>query len=201
MTILTLYRTDTGEITGQVSCTGAFAPPAGEAFVVADIDASRYYMVGGKPVEYPPRPHPYAEFDYAAGIWIDGRSLEEVKAEARAKVVAWASVTLSRFTADYPPEEVLSWSAKLPAARRVLAGQREVMIEIEARALGVPVSALAAKVVEKGGIYEAIAALAAAIRGKTQAGIDAAESVDQVDLVLAAALEEAKTTLASLGVA
>lgn len=135
---------------------------------------------------------------------VDGQVVADLaayKSEAKAKVVAWASITMSRFTAGYPPEEVLSWSAKLPAARRVLAGHREVMIEIEAQALGVPVLALAAKVVEKGGIYEAIAALAAAIRGKTQAGIDAAESVDQVDLVLAAALEEAKTTLASLGVA
>lgn len=200
--ILTVYRVETGEITGVVRVHGdAVAVPDDCACIRAEIDGDKYYIVDGEPVEYPPRPHPFANFDYATGQWIDDRSLDQIRDEAKAKVIAWASATLSQFTTGYPPEEVLSWSAKLPAARRVLAGEREPMIEIEAKALGVAPTALAAKIAQKGGQYEAIVALASAIRSKTHAAIDAATTPAQIDAVLAAALAEATATLASLGVA
>lgn len=122
------------------------------------------------------------------------------KAAAKKKVIDWASATLSRFTAGYPNEEVLAWGAKLTAARRVLDGGAEPIIQIEAQALGVSPAALAAKVVAKGAPYEAIVALAAAIRGRAHAAIDAANSDAEIDAAIAAALSEARATLASLGV-
>lgn len=199
--LCTIYKVDTGEITGQQTFTGDVVIPEDCAAIRGAVDANRYFIVEGEPVEYPPRPHPFAEFDFAARQWIDNRTIGQIRDEARAKVVSWASATLSKFTAGYPPEEVLSWSAKLPAARRVLQGGQEPMIAIEAQALGVAPQALAAKVAEKGGQYEAIVALAAAIRGRTHAAIDAAPDAAAVDAVLAGALAEATATLKSLGVA
>lgn len=199
MKTVTFYRVDTGEITGSSSFHDNFlvTVPEGEACLQGEIESDRFYVVDGEPVEYPPRPHPAAVFDRPSGQWVDPRTLDQVRGEAKAKVVQWASATLSQFTVGYPKEEVLSWSAKLPAARRVLEGGHEPMIEIEAGALGITPLTLAAKVAEKGGQYEAIVALAAAIRGRTQAAIDAAPDAPAIDAALVAALAEATATLRS----
>jgi len=159
-----------------------------------------YFDKKGQPCLIPSQPSPNLQFDYTAREWIDPRKLDQIRDEAKAKVIAWASAMLSQFTAGYPHEEVLSWSAKLPAARNVLHGGIEPMIQIEAKALGIDPKELAAKVAEKGGRYEAIVALAAAIRGRTHAEIDAAPDAASVDATVDKALARATETLKSLGV-
>lgn len=199
----TVYERATGRITRTGQCQGAtFDMQAGEGETVieGEYPDDLFYFVDGSAVPIPPRPSGVVTFDHRCGEWADARSIEDAKAEAKAKVVAWASAALAPFTSGYPSEEVVAWGSKLAAARKVLAGAAEPLISIEAQALGVPATALAAKVVEKGSLYEAIVALASAIRGKTHAAIDAAASANEVDAVLASAMDEATATLASLGV-
>lgn len=194
-----------GKILRTGSCPESMIPAQameGEVAIETDgdiLDTSHYFSASGF-TRYPPKPGDWANFDHHKEEWFDPRAMQDIRAEAKAKVVEWASAALAPFTAGYPNEEVVAWGAKLAAARKVLAGGAEPLIAIEAQALGIPATALAAKVVEKGSLYEEIVALASAIRGKTHAAIDAAASANEVDAVLASAMDEATATLASLGV-
>lgn len=198
--IVTLYRVSTGEITGTSYVDDEVVLPDDCAAIRAEIDGSRYYIVDGEPVEFPPRPHRYANFDWTTHQWVDPRSLDDRKSEAKVTVLAWVSSMLARFTDGYPAEEVAAWGNKLTAARRVLEGHSEAIITIEAQALGVTPAVLAARVVQKGSGYESIVALAAAIRGRTYTAIDAAPDAAAVETVVTTALADAAAALAALGV-
>lgn len=189
MKIVTFYKTDTGEVTGTSVFSDIYvvAVPEDEACVQGEIDGSKFYIVDQLPVSYPPRPHIGAEFDYATGQWVDGRTLGQLKVEAKRVVMEMASTLLSGFTTGYPNEEVLSWGLKLTAARSAALGNSEPMIEIEAQVLGITSAALAARVISKGEPYEAIVASVAGVRGKAYAAIDAAVSVSEVDAAVGAA--------------
>lgn len=117
-------------------------------------------------------------------------ALNAHKAAASAAVVSWAEQFLNQFTAGYPRQETLAWGAKLAAARRVIAGEHDALIAVEAEALGVHVLTLALRVNVLGSRYEQIVALTSAIRGATQARIAAAPDA----AALPSILEDAKAT-------
>lgn len=112
--------------------------------------------------------------------------IARAKADASAAVVAWAEQFLDQFTAGYPKQETLAWGAKLAAARKILSGQPDGLIEIEAEALGVPALFLAARVEQLGGRYERIVAVMAALRGRAQAAIVAATDAEALPAIIEA---------------
>ncbi|MEO1749002.1 MAG: hypothetical protein AAFR27_10390, partial [Pseudomonadota bacterium] len=116
--------------------------------------------------------------------------LDGLKADAKAKVLEWATSFGRRFTDQYPDAEVASWPAKIAEARAYLADTTSTvtMLRTEANALGVTVDDLADRVVAKGEIYERAQALIAATRQKTQTAIDAAQNALEIDQILYDAL-------------
>lgn len=179
--------------------------------VIADVevnDATHWYDRSTETLEeYPPSPGSWATFDFVQRMWIDLRTSEQVaaafeadKAAASAEIVEWVQGFLDQFTAGYPTQETLAWGAKLAAARHILAGGTDRLIQIEADTLGAPASVLAAKVVAKGEAYEQIVAMASAIRGATQARIAAASDASQLPAILAIAKSAAEAALAQIGV-
>lgn len=193
MKLYSVYDALSGQVIRTGQCqdeTFDLQAAAGEIVIEGEYPDDRFFMADGKPVAMPPRPSAVSVFDYAIREWRDPRSLDQIKAEARARVVAFAEDCLGQFTADYPTEEVLSWGSKLTAARRVLAGGTEAIIQIEADALGVTAEVLAARVVSKGGAYEAMVARAAAFRGRAHAAINAAATELEIAEIVDRALSD-----------
>ena len=129
---------------------------------------------------------------------IDARrqaSLARAKTEAKVALARHVEGLLERFTVEYPRQETLAWGSKLAAARGVMAGGSNLILQVEADTLGIPVATLAAKVVEKGSLYEQIVAVASALRGASHAQIEAATSEDAIETVLATAKQTASATI------
>ncbi|ABN75742.1 hypothetical protein Rsph17029_0629 [Rhodobacter sphaeroides ATCC 17029] len=81
-----VFRTAEGRITktlegGRDTAEENLGPDETLVWVDAPVRPSSHYMRGEEPVAYPPRPGPWAEFDYAAGVWFDPRTPEQVAAD------------------------------------------------------------------------------------------------------------------------
>jgi hypothetical protein len=127
-------------------------------------------------------------------------SIGAIRSAAKAKVVAWADAFGARFTAGYPQSEIASWGEKLRQARTYADDPNAdvPLIRAEAQGLGVTPAYLADRVILKGAVYEQAAAMIAVVRQKTIAGIDAAQTAEQVEAVLATALSEAEAAYRAL---
>jgi hypothetical protein len=85
----TVYKTGTGEIvrTGTMAQRNWCYMQAGDGesifFGMARWDQ---YMVGGQPVDMPPRPSEHHTFDYGLRKWVDSRTLAELKDRLTADV-------------------------------------------------------------------------------------------------------------------
>jgi hypothetical protein len=142
----------------------------------------------GLPIAVYPAP-PTAEEELAAA-----------KAAGSAEMLAWITGFLGQFTAGVPDDEVKSWPRKAEAARAYLAGQPAPMILVEAEITGENRTILSQTIAAKASAYEAIISTTTGLRRKTEAGIAAATSPDQVQAVLIAAKTTAAKLAASLGV-
>ena len=89
MTKAAIYDPATGRITRTVTVGResdlALNIQEGEVYVVADASPDRHYIRDGTVIEYPPKPAPWATFDFAAQQWVDARSDDLLFAELRAE--------------------------------------------------------------------------------------------------------------------
>lgn len=111
--------------------------------------------------------------------------IEEARARAMKKVMAWATENAARITSRYVPAEVAAWPAKAADARKVAAGgDASLLIATEATALNVSPALLCSKIIAKAEAYETRIATLAAIRQKAEIMLAAAGSEAEVTAVL-----------------
>lgn len=118
----TAYSTATGEILRCGRCQDvSFEAQAGpgEAVIEGRYPDDQFYIVTGQPVNIPPRPSMVAAFDHASGQWIDPRTLDQVKASARARVVAWAAAERTKYITVLPGQEMIYLAKEAEAVRFV----------------------------------------------------------------------------------
>lgn len=118
----TVFSPSTGQILRSGQCQdGVLELQAreGEAVIEGDYPDDLFRIVAGVPVELPPRPCAVAVFDYALGQWIDPRTLDQVKASARARVVAWAAAERTKYITVMPGQEMIYLAKEAEAVRFV----------------------------------------------------------------------------------
>ena len=119
MKTVTFYRTDTGEITGSSTFHDDYLVTVsdGEACVQGEYDGERFYIQSGNPVEYPPKPHPMAKFNFAYGYWYDPRPLSMMKAEASRKLSQWVESQRRQYLTVLPGQEMIYLAKEAEALR------------------------------------------------------------------------------------
>ena len=130
--------------------------------------------------------------------------LDQLKAEARAAMIAWASDFLSQFTSGTIASEPLSWGTKADAARAYTAGtasaDQAMMIETEAAVTGETPLALCGKIIAQADLYTAVIAFATGLRRRVNAEIEAATDAAQLQPILDQAKADALAKAAELGI-
>jgi hypothetical protein len=125
------------------------------------------------------------------------RSMDELKADARAAMRDYISRFLAQFVANTPSAEIASWPTKAAEARAFLAGgPASVIIQKEASVTGETVSNLAAIIVAKADRYSEIIGLVSGLRRKVDAEIDAASS----PAALASVIQSSKSAATALAI-
>lgn len=117
--------------------------------------------------------------------------LDQVKAQARTRVVAFADQITARITGQYPAAEVASWPTQEAEARAIVAGADAAdapLISALATAAEMTLADYAGSVLAKAAVYRQVVASVKAIRDATDAEIEAAATHEAV----AAALEQAR---------
>ncbi|MDP4033640.1 MAG: hypothetical protein Q8P60_12455 [Pseudorhodobacter sp.] len=174
----------------SVNPGGQFLLPGGS--VVSPAYAGWANEDGYTLAEAPPRPAPAPP------------SLDEVKASARAAMLAWINDFTAIFTVDTPADERLSWDAKEAAAAAQIAGNADprqvALLADEATITGETVDNLALLILANADLYRAVIARVSGLRRTTRVAINAAESPEAVQAVLDAAKARALALAASLGV-
>lgn len=124
--IITLYRTDTGEVLRQLESDDpeflALNIADGESAFWGQVSGSSHYITDGEPVAFPARPGDWAVWDWASHDWTDPRDADWFAAElAEAKASALAQITAMRgqarlvYITDLPGQDML-YSAKYAKA-------------------------------------------------------------------------------------
>lgn len=86
--IFTVYKKATGEITSKYFCSSSIIHlqvQEGEDWLDGDFDSDIYYINNKIPINKPPRPSEYHEFDYTTKQWVDPRTAETEWPLVRAK--------------------------------------------------------------------------------------------------------------------
>lgn len=127
-------------------------------------------------------------------------SLEEVRAEALARMRAWIAEFVGQFTQGVPAAELASWPAKAAAARAFLAtGIEQSLISAEAAVTGEPADRLAKRIASKAEAYEHIIARVTGLRRATEAAVTTAETPAEIQAALEKGLRDAKSMILALG--
>ena len=131
--------------------------------------------------------------------------LEQLKDEARAAMIAWATNFMSQFMAGTIAAEPFSWGTKADAARAYKAGaaspDQAMMIETEAGVTGETPLALCGKIIAQADLYTTVIAFSTGLRRRVNAEIDAATDAAQLQPILDQAKADALATAAELGIA
>ena len=118
--------------------------------------------------------------------------LEEARMQAHATLFSAIERMAEQITGPVPLTEKLSWGAKEVAARAVAAGTpteaQAAMILGEAEQTGETAGALADRVIRNADGYRAVIAALTGLRRRTEAGLQAAKSVEEVEATLAEAI-------------
>ena len=67
----------------------------GELLILSSSNINRYYIVAGEVTPLPPKPSDCHVFNYADRVWVDPRTLDDLKA------AKWAEIRLARDAADF----------------------------------------------------------------------------------------------------
>jgi len=114
-------------------------------------------------------------------------ALAAAQAQAHARVITLIEAASTAITGPVPLAEMLSWTAKEEAARRLLSlpeGETDAGIEAilggEAALTGETIGPLAIKIIANADAYRTIIAVLAGLRRKTSAAIDTAQTPEAV---------------------
>lgn len=175
------------DVTGQVVGAGDVMPLEGQSSLeVRDFDLAKLGRVravkrGGawdlEDMASPPSP-----------------PLGQVRAGAKAQIVAYADRITARITGQYPAAEVASWPTQEAEARAVKAGaapSEAPLISALATAARQPIGAYADNVLTKAASYRLVVAEVKAFRDVAEAAIMASSSVAGVEQALVTARGEA----------
>lgn len=129
-------------------------------------------------------------------------ALAAAKAQANARVITLIEAATATITGPVPLAEMLSWTAKEEAARRLLTYPEDVtdagieaILGGEAALTGETIGQLAIKIIANADAYRTIIAVLAGLRRKTSAAIDTAQTPEAVQ----AAVDAMAAQLATLG--
>lgn len=127
----TIYSADTGRILRTLRCVAESdlhinIADTGEQWLPGLADARTHYIRDGRAVPFPPRPGPWAAFDFASQAWVDPRTAADLAAElaaAKALAVARINAASARLRAawvtDIPGQDMLYLRKEAEAARWV----------------------------------------------------------------------------------
>ena len=145
------------------------------------------------------------KIDFSQAVTADALTaiaLEEARKTAHARVISLIEVASTAITGPVPLAEMLSWTAKEEAARRLLTYPADVtdagieaILGGEAALTGETIGQLAEKIIANADAYRTIIAVLAGLRRKTSASIDAAATPEAVQ----AAVEAMAAQLSTLG--
>lgn len=106
--------------------------PPGGGMLVGLFDLEKHYARDGKALAYPPKPGPWATFDFEAGAWVDPRSPADLEAQAAADLAmrrAGASLSRSEFCLGLVDLGILTIAEGIAAARGDLPDPLAGMLE------------------------------------------------------------------------
>lgn len=128
----------------------------------------------------------WTQVDTAAGRKI--RELEGAKLVALKTLKKVITSQADAYIGRYPEAERLAWPQKEAGAQAILAGERNTalteIVEIEAADLKIDVGDLAAQIVAKAREFRQASARLSAVRQKTEAAIEAAETVETINTII-----------------
>jgi hypothetical protein len=124
-------------------------------------------------------------------------------ASAMRDVVAYINSLTAKIGGDVPVDEKASWTQKLTEAEAWTADNTAAtpILSVEAQVTGEPLADLVARVSAKGAQYKAIAGGIAGFRRSIEAQLDAVETSDEREAILAASEQQALALLADAGIA
>ena len=130
--------------------------------------------------------------------------LDQVKSQARAKVIAFADQITARITGQYPAAEVASWPTQEAEARDIVAGADAAaapLLSTMAADAKTPLIDYAQSVLVKATAYRQVVAAVKSIRDDTDVAINAATTAEAVGAALEQARQAALAKAATLGLA
>ena len=130
--------------------------------------------------------------------------LDQVKSQARAKVIAFADQITARITGQYPAAEVASWPTQEAEARDIVAGADAAaapLLSTMAADAKTPLIDYANSVLVKATAYRQVVAAVKSIRDDTDVAINAATTAEAVGAALEQARQAALAKAATLGLA
>ncbi|MBX9619788.1 MAG: hypothetical protein K2X10_11625 [Hyphomicrobiales bacterium] len=130
--------------------------------------------------------------------------LDQVKSQARAKVIAFADQITARITGQYPAAEVASWPTQEAEARDIVAGADAAaapLLSTMAADAKTPLTDYAQSVLVKATAYRQVVAAVKSIRDDTDVAINAATTAEAVGAALEQARQAALAKAATLGLA
>lgn len=130
--------------------------------------------------------------------------LDQVKSQARVKVIAFADQITARITGQYPAAEVASWPTQEAEARDIVAGADAAaapLLSTMAAAAKTPLIDYANSVLVKATAYRQVVAAVKSIRDDTDVAINAATTPEAVGAALEQARQAALAKAATLGLA
>ena len=129
--------------------------------------------------------------------------MSTVRTNSHAAVVAWIDDTTAKITGLYPKAEVASWGTKAEAARAVDAGNARAdqtkIITDEASLTGRTVAEQATAIIARAVVFEEIISKSSGLRQATYTNIEAANTADDCQAVLEAAIAQAEVLVAPFG--
>lgn len=85
-----------------------------------DFDLLGIMVEDGQVVPLPPKPHPTSEYDYLQKVWVETRTLNQIKSDALEKLRFWIEEQRRSFVTVLPGQEMI-YLAKEAEAHRFLA--------------------------------------------------------------------------------
>lgn len=152
-------------------------------------DVAEHRVAGSFLVPLPPRPSAQAEFDYDTGLWVDPRSLDQIRDAAKVRLNAWVATERAKYITVLPGQEMI-YPAKEAEAIRYVADPDPVLTQYPFLSGEIGITApdayqIAQIWLHMSALWRSVAAQLEAIRLGLSASIDSAETAAEIEALLA----------------